>query len=88
MHKLRVKLNGTDVNPFERLGVRQNPFPQVAKYELNALCRLLNELAAVPIKDVDDLRRRMKGATPEFVDGCCARFRKGEVVEFDITFPE
>jgi len=88
MVRFRVRLNGTDVNPFDRYGVSQNPFPQNAKYEYGALCQLLNNLAAEPIRDVEHLRERLKGADSEFVEGCCQRFRKGEVVEFVIEFPE
>ena len=88
MVRFTVTLNGTDKNPFEIYGVKQNPFPQVARYEYTALNQLLANLAAEPIRDTDHLRERMKGADPKFIDGCCERFRKGEVVKFDIQFPE
>ena len=87
LYRFHVCLNGTNENPFHRYGLKCNPFPQVAKYELMPLNRLLNNLGAEPIKDETDLRRRLEGASQEFSDGCVARFRPGEMVEFEITFP-
>lgn len=86
--RFKVKLNGTGKNPFEELGLKQNPFPQVPKAEYAALNNLLNRLAAEPIRDTDHLRELLKGCTPEFIEGCCERFRPGVMVEFDIEFPE
>ena len=42
--KLKVRLNGTDTNPFHRLGVTQNPFPQIASYEHGEHCLHLQKL--------------------------------------------
>lgn len=51
MPTLKISLNGTDSNPWHKLGLTQNPFPQLARYETD-------------------------------------RFRKGELVEFDISWVE
>jgi hypothetical protein len=82
-----MRLNGTDENPFHKMGLTQNPFPQIAKAEYMPQMHAINELAANPIKDVDDLRARMKDLfTDEFIEGCVARFKKGEYVEFEVSF--
>lgn len=86
--RLTVKLNGTKINPFARWGLRCNPFPQIGKYELMPMQRRLNELGGEPIKDEADLRKRLEGFEPSFIEGCVARFKPGEMVQFDITFPD
>lgn len=85
--QIKVRLNGTDTNPFHKLGLRCNPFPQVGKAELMPLERRLAELGGDPIKDETDLRKRLEGFTPEFVEGCIQRYIPGEMVEFLIEFP-
>jgi len=32
--RLEVRINGTDKNPFEQMGLKQNPFPQIARADL------------------------------------------------------
>lgn len=86
--KFTVTLNGTDKNPFAQYGLTQNPFSQHPKYEYAQLNNVLNNLAAEPINDLDDLRRRLRGASEEFVNLCCLQFRKGETVKFQVSFPE
>lgn len=49
--------------------------------------RRLAELGGEPIKDKADLRQRLQGFEPSFIEGCVQRYRPGEMVEFDITFP-
>jgi hypothetical protein len=89
MIRIKVQLNGTDENPFKTLyGLKQNPFPQIGEYKYRGLDNLLNNLAAEPIRDTDHLRERMKGASQEFIDGCCERFQKGKIVSFIIEFAE
>lgn len=86
--RVTVRLNGTDENPYHRWGLTQNPFPQIARTEYAALDRLLNNLAAEPIRDEAHLRERMRGADQAFVDECCRRFRKGAIAEFVLEFPD
>jgi hypothetical protein len=88
MVRIIVRLNGTNKNPYHALGFRCNPFPQVAKTELMALQQRLNELGGDPIKDENDLRNRLKGFEPAFIEGCVQRFKPGEMVTFTIEFPE
>jgi hypothetical protein len=86
--KITVTLNGTDVNPWHKMGLRQNPFPQLAKAEYDAGERMLASLDGDPIKEPDDIRRRLKGFDPKFVEGVVARFVPGQRVRFDVTFPD
>ncbi len=86
--KFEVVLNGTDKNPFHRFGLSQNPFPQVAKYEVAPHLLHLQKLGGDPIPDEDYIRRHLEGWSPEFIEGCCQRFRKGELVKFIVTFPD
>lgn len=85
--KVTVKLNGTDTNPFEAYGLARNPFPRLAT-ENAAFDRLLAKLAADPIRDADHLRAVLTGCTAEFIDVCLAKYRKGEIVQFNVTFPD
>ncbi len=90
MQKLTVALNGTDVNPFAIHGLTQNPFPQIAKAELMGAMNSLNKLGGPPIPhDTYEayIRDVLKGWSEEFVAGCVARFKPGEMVKFEVTFP-
>lgn len=87
MATITVVLNGSNQNPFERMGLRCNPFPQVGDYELMPLQSRLAELGGEPIKDEADLRKRLEGFTPGFIEGCINRYIPGQVVKFTITFP-
>ncbi len=33
--KIIVELNGTDINPYHKLGLTQNPFSQIGAYNYN-----------------------------------------------------
>lgn len=82
-----VILNGTDKNSFHPAGgLSQNPFPQIAKYEYAAHILQVQKLAGDPIPDTDYIRKVLQGFSEEFVEGCCSRFRKGEIVRFTVTF--
>lgn len=85
-HKLTVKLNGTDTNPFHKYGVSQNPFPQIPDARWTGACLRLQKLGGDPIPDTDYIRRVLDGFNPEFVDLCCNKFVKGEMVTFDVYF--
>lgn len=82
-----VTLNGTDANPWHRMGVRRNPFPQVGKAELNAAEAIIRSLDAEPIRDEADLRERLAGCSPELIEGCVKRYRPGQRTSFTISFP-
>jgi hypothetical protein len=85
---LHVTINGTDTNPHARYGLRHNPFPQLGRAETVAAEMQLNSLDGDPIRDEADIRARLAGFTPEFVDGVVARWRPGERVRFAVTFPD
>jgi hypothetical protein len=86
---LRVKLNGTDINPFYKMyGVKQNPFPQIADYKYAAQCIHLQKLGATPIIRVQEIRDHLKGWSKEFVDLCCSKFVPGQMVEFTVKFED
>jgi hypothetical protein len=85
---LKVVINGTDVNPYEKMGLRQNPFPQIPKAELDSAMVQLNRLAAEPIKDAGQIRAILQGWTPEFIELCIRQFKPGVMVTFSVTIPE
>lgn len=85
--KVRITLNGTDENPWHRYGLKCNPFPQIPKAEATEANRILQALDSEPIADVADLRRRLEGCTPEFIELCIAQFKPGERVRFVVEFP-
>jgi len=79
---VNIKLNGTDRNPYHALGFKQNPFPH------HGANHMLNNLEAEPIKDLYDLRTRMKGCSEELINYCCNKFEKGKMVKFKVWFEE
>lgn len=87
-HTMTVELNGTSENPYHRLGLTQNPFPQVGKHEWNLMVLQVQKLGGDPIPDVQYIRDTLKGFTPEFIELCCNNFRKGQMVTFTMEFPE
>jgi hypothetical protein len=36
----------------------------------------------------EHIREYLKGWSEEFIGLCCERFRRGEMVSFDVTFPD
>ena len=88
MGRLVVELNGTDVNPYHRMGLTQNPFPQTGKMELDRDALRLQSLGGDPIADTDHIRRVLDGFSPEFVDLCCRKFKRGEYVTFEVTWED
>lgn len=82
--KLQVCLNGTNANPFHKLGLSQNPFPQLAMHQRDSMA--LQKLGGAPIPDVQYIRDTLKGFTSEFVDLCCKQFKPGEYVRFYVTY--
>jgi hypothetical protein len=88
MPTIKVRLNGTNKNSWHKMGLKQNPFPQLGKAEYDAGERQINSLDGDPIKDANDIRQRLKGFSEEFIEGCVARFKPGKRVEFLVNFPE
>jgi hypothetical protein len=86
--KMIVTLNGTDVNPWHRYGLRQNPFPQIARAELNQAMQQLASLDAEPLRTKQDIRDRLPGWTDEFIDVCCSQFVSDLRVRFEVEFPD
>lgn len=85
--KLKVELNGTSVNPFHKMGLTQNPFPQIASAELSGSCLHLQKLGADPIPNADYIRKHLEGRmSQEFIELCCEQFKPGELVSFEIEF--
>src|ERR1039457_1326514 len=85
--ELNVTINGTDMNPWHRFGLRQNPFPQTGKAEYAAGERKLASLDGDPVRTADDIRERLAGFDPEFVEGVIQRWQPGHRVRFKIVFP-
>jgi hypothetical protein len=85
--ELNVTINGTDVNPWHRFGLRQNPFPQIGKAEYAAGERKLASLDGDPVRAAEDIRERLAGFAPEFVEGIIRRWQPGRRVTFKIAFP-
>ena len=88
MGKIVVTINGTDTNRWHKMGLRQNPFPQIPKQELTEAMMQLNSLDGDPIRDEADLRSRIAGYTTEFVDACVQMWEPGKRTQFVVTYPE
>lgn len=84
--KLSIALNGTDENPYHRMGLKQNPFPQLGMQEYDGICLHLQKLGADPIPDIDFIKNHLNGWSEEFIDLCCRMFKKGEMIEFEVSF--
>lgn len=80
--KLIIRLNGTDENPWHKMGLRQNPFPQLAQTETDYAEHVLNSLDGDPIPDKAYIKEKLKGFGKELIDLCCEKFEKGKRVEF------
>ena len=85
--ELNVTINSTDINPWHRFGLRQNPFPQIGKAEYAAGERKLASLDGDPVRTADDIRERLAGFDPAFVEGVIQRWQPGRRVRFKIVFP-
>lgn len=85
--ELNVTINGTGMNPWHRFGLRHNPFPQTGKAEYAAGERQLASLDDDPVRTADDIRERLTGFDPEFVEGVIHRWQPGRRVRFKIVFP-
>lgn len=82
-------LNGTDTNPWHRMGLKQNPFPQVGLSEYDAGCRSLNKLGGDPIppeRAEAYIRETLLGFQPAFVDQVVDSYVAGEIVQITFQF--
>jgi hypothetical protein len=89
--KIRVELNGTDSNPWHIFGLTQNPIPQLGKYEYDRACLQMQKLGGPPIphdRVEEYIRKVLKGFDEEFVKLCVDQFKPGEIVRFEVFFPE
>ena len=84
---IRVTLNGTDTNRWARWGLMANPFPQTGIMEFHNAEMQVASLDGVTIRSAADIRERLDGFAPEFIDLCISQFRRGERVSFLVTFP-
>lgn len=87
-HKVTVRLNGTNENPWHKFGLTQNPFPQIAKAEYMRGMMQLNSLNGDPIKSPEDIRQRLAGCTEEFIELCVSQFKPGVIAMFDAVFDD
>jgi hypothetical protein len=89
MPTIIVSLNGTETNPFNKLGLTQNPFGQVNKGETDEAERRLNSLGAEPIPSENSeayIREKLAGFSPEFVDLCVNNYRPGKMIKFKVKW--
>lgn len=88
--RVDVVINGTDVNPYESLGLKYNPFPRIAKAEYARLDDALAQLEATPMPRRELLVEKLKelGGDEKFNEACLARYREGEMVTFTMTITE
>lgn len=86
--KILVELNGTDKNPYHKLGLTQNPLPQIPRAEYTPQILKLQKLGGDPIPDTDYIRQVLAGWSEEFIELCCKQFKKGEMVKFYAVFNE
>lgn len=86
--KITVRINGTDENPWAKMNLRQNPFPQIPKAEYETANRQLNSLDGEPVRGEADIRARLQGWTEEFIQACLANYVPGERTQFTVSFPD
>lgn len=86
---MTIRLNGTGENPWHKMNLTQNPFPQVGKMEYMAGQMALNSLDGDPLTGTDDIKKRLKGkVSDELIALCCRHFMPGQRISFQIYFEE
>lgn len=84
---LIITLNGTDENPWEKCGLKQNPFPQLGWWESGPGEQRLAGLDGDPIPNTAYIRSHLAGyISNELIDLCCQMFKKGERIRFRVEF--
>jgi hypothetical protein len=86
--RIVVRLNGTKKNPFAIWGLRQNPFPQIGEHRYDPFDHMINSLGGEPLKGKEDIKQRLRGCSEEFIELCCMKFKKGEMVEFEVHWKD
>lgn len=86
--QIEISLNGTKENPFHKLGLSCNPFPQTGTTGYDAACMILQSLGADPIPNKEYIREKLKGFGQELIDLCCEQYKEGEYVKFTVTFED
>jgi hypothetical protein len=84
---LRFTINGTTANPYARWGLDHNPFPQTGIHELRGGEAQLASLGGRPIRDAADIRERLAGFDPAFIERVVGAWVPGEMVGITVTFP-
>ena len=84
---ISFSINGTDTNPYAGWGLRQNPFPMSGIAELAAGERQLASLGGEPVRTSADIRQRLVGFDPAFVERVVRSWRPGYIVRITMTFP-
>lgn len=87
---ITVGLNGTDTNPYHKLGLTRNPFPELGKSEWDAAELQMHKLGGDPIPQDNPeayIREVLAGFSSEFVDLCVQNFRPGKYVKFKVFWP-
>jgi hypothetical protein len=91
MVTITVALNGTSENPYYKMGLKQNPFPQTGHAEFDAAERRINSLGGEPIpsdRPREYIVETLQGFSQEFIDLCVQNYHQGKMVKFKVSFPE
>lgn len=88
MRLVTIAINGTDQNPWHKIGMVRNPFPQLGRTEYGAFEAAVNSLDGDPITHPQEIRRRLHGFNEDFIRGCVARYKPGHRVKFTVAFPD
>lgn len=89
MPTIMVHLNGTPENPFHKLGLTQNPFPQIAEHKWSGACLRMQSLGGDPIPHdtySEYIRERLKGFSEELIGLCISRFQPGKYVTLEVSW--
>ena len=82
----KFSINGSDSNPFEEMGLIQNPFPQHGDYQLNGCDLAIQSLGGEPITSESDIRDRLdKHFSEEFIESIVKRYIPGQIVNCEVT---
>ena len=88
--KMVVTINGTFQNPWTKMNLTRNPFPQLPYAELQGAMMQLNSLDADPIPADNfeaEIDRRLEGWSEEFRDACKSMYKPGQRTRFSCDFP-
>lgn len=86
MLHMTITLNGTDENRWHRMGMKCNPFPQLAIAEFDKFEMQINWLDGDPLTGPDDIRERLNGFSEQFIKLCIENFKPGERTKFKVKF--